>query len=95
MKKRNPPSDVPRARTLLYKGLETRDWDYVVAALSLMTRAKAVRRAKRKQQPITAAQKRMVKQLVADTDLHMHEIANRVGLANGGRVSEIANNLRK
>jgi hypothetical protein len=45
MKRRNPPSDIPRARSLLIRGMELKDWDYVYAALLLMTRAK--RRVKR------------------------------------------------
>ena len=94
--KHNPPSDVPRARRLLETGIATRDWSYVEAALPLMTRAKAVRRARTKQKPITAAQIQRTKLIaLREPDTHEHEIANRVGLPNSGRVSEILNGLRK
>jgi hypothetical protein len=65
-------------------------------ALRLMVRAKAVRRAKRKQTVITAAQKRAARQIAAaEPDTHYHEIANRVGLVNAGRVSEIVTRKRR
>jgi hypothetical protein len=76
--------------------MQNKDWDYVYAALALMTRAQPVRRAKQKQKPITAAQIRKAWQIATrEPDTHMHEIANRVGVANGGRISEILNGLRK
>lgn len=94
--KNNPSSDVPRARALLYEGLKTKDWDYVEAALPLMVRAKSIRRAKRKQGRITPAQIRAAKIIAArEPNTHCHEIANRTGLANSGRVSEILNGKRK
>ena len=93
---RNPSSDIPKARALLMTALKLKDWRYVRAALPLMTRAKAVRRAKAKQKTITPAQKRAVFRIAAEEpDTHCHEIANRVGLANGGRVSEILTGKRK
>ena len=96
MKRSNPPSDIPRARQLLYTALEKRDWKYVEAALPLMTRAKAIRRARTKQTPITAKQILAAKRIAAqEPDTHQHEIANRTGLKNAGRVSEILNDLRK
>jgi hypothetical protein len=96
MKRKNPSSDVPRARALLLTGLAKRDWSYVKAALPLMTRAKAVRRAKRKQGPITPAQKRMVQRIATlEPDTNIHEIANRTGVANGGRISEILTGKRR
>ena len=96
MRKINASSDIPKARSLIKTGIKLGDWRYIKAALPLMTRAKAVRRARQKQKPITAAQKRAVLVLVKqDPDMHYHEIANRVGLANGGRVSEIVTGRRK
>ena len=94
--KRNPSSDIPKARRLLIEGMQRKDWDYVHAALLLMTRAKAVRRARRKQGRITEAQKRKVLLIaMKEPDTHYHEIADRVGLTNGGRVSEIVTGKRK
>ena len=91
----NPSSDVPKARQLLLTGLELEDWDYVEAALPLMVRAKAVRRAKRKQRKITPAQIRAARRIaLLEPDTHEHEIANRVGVANGGRISEILTGKR-
>jgi hypothetical protein len=61
-----------------------------------MVRAKAVRRAKRKQGKITASQIMAAKRIAAEEpNTHCHEIANRTGLANGGRVSEIITGKRK
>jgi len=91
---RNPSSDIPKARALLITALKEKDWRYVRAALPLMKRAKAVRRAPNKQKPITPAQKLAVRTLCR-SDLTNHEIATRVGLANGGRVSEIITGKRK
>ena len=92
----NPSSDIPRARALLYAGIELQDWDYVEEALPLLFRAKAVRRAKRRQGKITPAQIAAAKRIERlEPDTHYHEIANRTGLANGGRVSEIITGKRK
>ena len=92
----NPSSDVPKARSLLETGIQTRDWRYVKKAMPLLFRAKAVRRAKRKQRKITPAQIRAANLIaVREPDTHYHEIANRTGLANGGRVSEIVTGKRK
>ena len=96
MRKSNPPSNIPKARELLRTGMKLKDWDYVRAALALMTRAKAIRRARQKQGKITDAQKREARRiLLQEPDTHMHEIANRTGIRNSGRISEIANGLRK
>ena len=94
MKTSNPSSDIPRARSLLKTGLQTKDWRYVQAALKFMTRAKAVRKAPSKRQPITSRQKALARSLV-HTDMTYHEIANKVGVANGGRISEIMTGKRK
>jgi len=92
----NPSSDVPKARQLLLIGLELEDWDYVEAALPLMVRARAVRRARPKQKPITQAQIAACKRIARlEPNTHVHEIANRTGLPNSGRVSEILNDKRK
>ena len=92
----NPSSDIPRARQLLLTGIELGDWDYVEAALPLMVRAKPVRRARTKQKPITSAQIAACKRIARlEPDTHEHEIANRTGLPNSGRVSEILNGKRK
>jgi len=74
--------------------LKLKDWRYVRAALPLMKRAKAVRRAPTKQKPITGEQKRVVRALF-HSNLTSHEIANRTGLASSGRVSEILTGKRK
>jgi hypothetical protein len=76
--------------------MELKDWDYVVAALTLMTRAKAIRRARVKARKITAKQIQAAHRIAAaEPDTHIHEIANRVGVPNAGRISEILNGLRK
>lgn len=96
-----PSSDIPRARLLINTAMQTCTMDrsarrYCRLALILMVRAKAVRRAKRKQRIITAAQKAAVRRIErTEPDTHYHEIANRVGLANGGRVSEIVTGRRR
>jgi hypothetical protein len=77
-------------------GIKTKDWDYVVAALPLMVRAKAARRAPRTKHKITAAQIRATKRMAAaEPYTSLHKITNRVGLPNAGRASEIVNELRK
>jgi hypothetical protein len=92
----NPSSDIPKARALLVTALKLKDWRYVRAALPLMVRAKAIRRAKPKRRRITAAQKAAVRLIASrEPDAHQHEIANRTGLPNAGRVSEILNGKRK
>jgi hypothetical protein len=92
-------SNIPFARACLVLALKECRMDatarrYCKLALANMTRAPAVRRAPRKQTRITAAQKHAVRSL-QHTDLTGTEIANRVGLANIGRVSEIMTGLRK
>jgi hypothetical protein len=92
-------SNIPLARAYLMTALKDCIMDadarkYCRKALALMKRAPAVRRAPRKQTRITAAQKHAVRMLKY-TDLSGHEIANKVGLANGGRVSEIMTGIRR
>jgi hypothetical protein len=96
--RRSHPSNVPLARRCIYAALRECEMDalarrYCWAALRLMTRREAVRRAPAKAQRITSAQKRQVLAL-NPTELTIHEIANQVGLPNSGRVSEILNGLR-
>jgi AraC-like DNA-binding protein len=91
-------SDVPLARLYLRIALDEYKMDigarqYLLAALSLMTRASAVRRAPATLQRITPEMRRAVLNL-QHTDLTIHEIANAVGLANSGRVSEIMTGKR-
>jgi hypothetical protein len=95
---RSISSNVPLARVCIQFVLRECDIDdtarrYCNKALSLMTRASAVRRAPATVHRITAAEKRAVMAL-KHSDLTMHEIANQVGLANGGRVSEIMGRKR-
>lgn len=66
---------------------------YCRAALAVMTRDRPVRRAPNRHVRVTRAIRKRVRQL-KHTDLTMHEIANAVGLSNGGRVSEIMGGKR-
>jgi hypothetical protein len=88
MRRKNGGSNIPLARSLLTTALAERDWRYVKKALSLMTRASPVRRAPPTHMRINGKQRAAVIAL-KHSDLTMHQIANKVGLANGGRVSEI------
>jgi hypothetical protein len=93
------PSDIPRARSVLQTIESACEMDAnarkgIKLALSLMTRDSPVRRAPTKRVPITDAQKRKVRSL-KHTDLTYHDIAIKLGLANGGRVSEIMTGKRK
>jgi hypothetical protein len=62
-------------------------------AHGLMQREKAVKRAPAKRVRITAELRQKVKKLAAAGKSH-HEIAQAVGLGNGGRVSEILTGKR-
>jgi hypothetical protein len=91
-------SDIPLARTFLLTALKEGDMDdntrrWIKHALRLMTRESPVRRAPAKKQRITDKQKAAAR-LLKYTNLTMHEIANKVGIANGGRVSEIMTGKR-
>lgn len=95
----NPSSDIPRARSLLTAVFNACEIDSnarkgIRLALALMTRARAVRRAPRKQTSISQDQVDRVKALRYSA-VTMHEIANMTKLANSGRVSEIMRNKRK
>src|SRR5260370_42706738 len=95
----NPSSDIPRARSVLTTILNACEMDKnprhgIRLALSLMTRAKPVRKAPRKQTHIEQQQVDQVKRLKY-SGFTMHEIANLTKLANSGRVSEIMTGKRK
>ena len=91
-------SDIPRARELLHEVehmtnlLEIRR--QVRRALGLMTREPACRRAPEKPVFITPEMKSEIRRLGRTTDLTMHQIANRVGVRNNARVSEVLNGKR-
>ena len=91
-------SNIPLARHYLQLALADGDMDavahgYCTQALRLMTRAHAVRRAPSTPVRVTPSIRLAVRAL-RDTDLTMHEIADRVGLPNIGRVSEIMRRKR-
>jgi hypothetical protein len=91
-------SNIPLARMIIRTALKECDMDetarrYCKLALGHMTRAHAVRRAPATPNRVTPAMRAAVRALKY-TDLTMHEIANKVGLANGGRVSEIMGRKR-
>lgn len=88
MRRKNGGSNIPLARSLLTTGLAQRDWRYVRKALALMTRASPVRRAPPTPTHINKKQRATVLAL-KHSNLTMHQIANKVGIANMGRVSEI------
>ena len=63
-------------------------------ALGHMTRHPAVRRVRSKPVLITPAMKTQIRLLARTTDMTAHQIANRVGVRNSGRVSEVLNGRR-
>jgi hypothetical protein len=93
-------SDVPLARQVLQTVLKECDIDdtarrLIRRAIGLMIRAKQVRRARAKHLTITATQKARARRIATcEPDTTYHEIANRTGIANGGRVSEIITGKR-
>ena len=64
-------------------------------ALNETWRAPSVRQAPRLKMQITPEIKSQVRALAYATDMTMSQIADRVGLRNAGRVSEVLNNKRK
>jgi hypothetical protein len=91
-------SNIPKARAIIEGILKTADLDPVVrrqlhAAHMLMTREPAVRRARGAKTKIDRKTRRRVEVLAA-TDMTMHEIAHATGLRNAGRVSEVLNGKR-
>jgi hypothetical protein len=91
-------SNVPFARACIILAINECVMDrkarqYLLKALRWMHRRKAVRRAPATPQHITAQQKHRTRALI-NSELTYHEIANEVGIANSGRISEIMNGLR-
>lgn len=92
-------SNVPLARTIIEEVLLT---DTISAvgrrqlrrALRLMRRVPYCRRAPSKRKVIDKYLRRRVKMLMDNTDMTMHEIANKVGLRSSGRISEVAHGKR-
>lgn len=83
-------SDIPSAREDLRRALIL-----LRRALSNMTRAKATRRAKTIRHPISEKEKALVIRLSQKhPNMTIHQIANRAGLRNSGRVSEILQGRR-
>lgn len=92
-------SNVPLARTIIEEVLLT---DTISAlgrrqlrrALRLMKRVPYCRRAPAQRKVIDKHLRRRVRLLIDNTDLTMHEIANKVGLRSSGRISEVAHRKR-
>ena len=92
-------SSVPTARSIIstillfYPDLPKDVKDLLQQALALMTREKQIRRAPAVRIRINRDMRRKMHVLNA-SDLTVHEIADQVGVRNGGRVSEVLNGLR-
>jgi hypothetical protein len=91
---------IHRARNLIYEvlntcTLDTRAKSLLQLALDETWREPSVRQAPRLRMQITEETKAQVRSLARSTDMTMVQIADRVGLRNQGRVSEILNNKRK
>jgi len=91
-------SDVPKAREIILTVLKMFDLDpavrrYLHKALALMTREKAIRRARGVRTKISADTRRKIHNM-ALTEMTMHEIAEHTGVHNIGRVSEVLNRKR-
>lgn len=96
-------SDIGTAREFLklakQKIAQARELDeeasnLVINALMLMTRKPAVRHAKKIGVHITNKMRQQIVELSKDRGLTMHDIGMRVGVRNGGRVSEVLNGKR-
>jgi hypothetical protein len=92
-------SNIPLARILIQEIMV----DYALhpdckkklrRVLRLMKRVPYCRRAPAKRRVIDKHLRRRVKLLLDNTDMTMHEIANRTGLRSGGRISEVAHGKR-
>jgi hypothetical protein len=68
--------------------------DLVRDAMKLMRREPPIRKSKPKRVAVTEGMRREIFRLAKNKDLSIHEIGNRVGLRNSGRVSEILNEKR-
>jgi len=75
--------------------IDARARSLLEAALNETWRAPSIRRAPRLRMQITPEIKSQVRAMAYATDMTMGQIADRVGLRNAGRVSEILNNKRK
>lgn len=92
-------SNIVRARQYLILAVKTKSRKDMVSliqrALRRMYRAKRVRRAPAVKQVIDWRTRREVRYLARHyPKMTIHQIANRVGLRSGGRVSEILHNKR-
>lgn len=92
-------SDIPQAREIIQSLLKSNNFDPDVKAqlrkaVRLMLRVKYCRRAPAKRQRINRHLRARIRHLVYNSDLTMHEIANRVGLRSGGRISEVMHGRR-
>jgi hypothetical protein len=92
-------SNIPEARIALH-GLLSRDdlpeevVRTLIYAIGLMTRASPVKIAPRKRQDISEEKRREIIRLANETGMTMHQIANKVGIRNMGRISEILTGKR-
>jgi hypothetical protein len=75
--------------------IDARARSLLEVALNETWRAPSVRQAPRLKMTITPEIQSQVRAMAYSTDMTMGQIADRVGLRNAGRVSEILNNKRK
>ena len=92
-------SEIIKARDIIGTILREGVMDYTSRrrlhrALALMYRETPVRRAKARRVVIDARKRRAVHRLAENTDMTEHDIAQAVGLRNGGRVSDVLNGRR-
>jgi hypothetical protein len=90
-------SNIPRARELLHEVEQMANLlqirRQVRRAIGLMTREPACRRAPSQPTIITPAVRQQIRRL-RYSDLTIHQIANRTGIRNNGRISEVLNGKR-
>lgn len=92
-------SEIPKAREILRELMTDPDVGLrakraIGRALSLMVREPYCRRAPARRQVIDKLTRQRVKLLVHESDLTMHQIADKTGLRSMGRVSEIMHGKR-
>jgi hypothetical protein len=90
-------SNVVQAKKFLTEArlMHKRADELMRAAMRLMTREPPIRKGtKHRKVPVTPAMRVEILRLARDPNLTIHEIGNRVGLRNSGRVSEILNGKR-
>jgi hypothetical protein len=68
--------------------------DLMVEAMGLIKRQTPIRRARPVRVEITSEMREQIERLSRDKRLTQADIARRVGLRNGGRVSEVLNGKR-